>query len=104
MRKKRLDLWTPEENEIGRRLLENSASEAEFLEKLGRNKKSASSHFYYLERRAKVLQRRGETLARSKPGRQATIDDAQCHLVVPRSPTSEFFGDPPPGRSALDRK
>jgi hypothetical protein len=105
--------WTPEEDEIGRRLLEEHASEAEFLEKLGRTKEVARKHFYYVEHRAMVLRRRGEVPVRREPTRQVTIanapsiammDDAQHQLVAPRSLTSEFFGDPPPGRSALDRK
>jgi hypothetical protein len=112
MREKRIP-WTPEENEIGRRLLEENASEAEFLEKLGRTKNAAKDHFYYIEHRAMVLRRRGEIPVRRGPTRQVTIanapsitmmDDAQCQLVAPRSLTSAFFGDPPPGRSALDRK
>jgi hypothetical protein len=105
--------WTPEEDEIGRRLLEAHASEAEFLEKLGRTKEAARKHFYYVEHRAMVLRRRGEIPVRRGPARQVTIpnapsiammDYAQRQLVAPRSLTSEFFGDPPPGRSALDRK
>jgi hypothetical protein len=106
--------WTPEENEIGRRLLAENASEAEFLEKLGRTEKVAKDHFYYAKHRAMVLRRRGEVVpVRRGPTRQLTIanapsiammDDVQRQLVAPRSLTSEFFGDPPPGRSALDRK
>jgi|SRR5271169_98075 len=105
--------WTPEEEEIGRRLLEEHASEAEFLEKLGRTKNAAENHFYYLEHRAMVLHRRGEVPVRDGPTRQVTIadapsitmtDDAQRQSVAPLSLTSAFFGDPPPGRSALDRK
>ena len=105
--------WTTEEDEIGRRLLEEHASEAEFLEKLGRTKEVARKHFYYVEHRAMVLRRRGEVPVRREPTRQVTIanapsiammDDAQHQLVAPRSLTSEFFGDPQPGRSALDRK
>jgi hypothetical protein len=105
--------WTPEEDEIGRRLLEEHASEAEFLEKLGRTKEVARKHFYYVEHRVMVLRRRGEVPDRRGPTRQVTIadapsiamrDDAQRQVVAPRSLTSEFFGDPLPGRSALDRK
>jgi hypothetical protein len=105
--------WTPEQDEIGRRLLEEHAGEAEFLEKLGRTKEVARKHFYYVEHRAMVLRRRGEVAVRHGPTRQLTIanapsiammDDAQRQLAAPRSLTSEFFGDPPPGRSALDRK
>jgi hypothetical protein len=112
MREKRIP-WTPEEEEIGRRLLEEHASAAEFLEKLGRSKNAAENHFYYLEHRAMVLRRRGEIPVRRGPTRQVTIanapsivmlDDAQRQLAAPRSLTSGFFGDPPPGRSALDRK
>jgi hypothetical protein len=111
MREKRIP-WTPGEEEIGRRLLEENASDAEFLEKLGRTKNAAKNHFYYVEHRAMVLRRRGEVPVH-RPTRQVTIanapsivmmDDAQRQLVAPRSLTSEFFGDPPPGRSALDRK
>jgi hypothetical protein len=112
MREKRIP-WTPEEEEIGRRLLEEHASEAEFLEKLGRTKEVARKHFYYVEHRAMVLLRRGEVPVRRGPTRQVTIanapsiamiDDAQRPLAAPRSLTSEYFGDPLPGRSALDRK
>ncbi len=105
--------WTPEEDEVGRRLLEADAGAAEFLEKLGRTREVARKHFYYVEHRAMVLRRRGEVPVRRGPTRQVTIagapnmarmDDAQKQLGAPRSLTSEFFGDPPPGRSALDRK
>jgi hypothetical protein len=112
MREKRIP-WTAEEDEIGRRLLEEHASEAEFLEKLGRTQEVARKHFYYVEHRATVLRRRGEVPCHRGPTRQipiadapsiAMMDDAQRQLIAPRSLTSEFFGDPPPGRSALDRK
>ena len=62
MRKKTIR-WIPEQDDIGRRLLEKDASEAEFLEKLGRTKKAASGHFSYVEHRAMVLRRRGEVPA-----------------------------------------
>ena len=105
--------WSLEENEIGRRLLDKDASEAKFLEKLGRTKKAASGHFSYVEHRAMVLRRRGEIPDRRGSTPQVTIPDApsiammdraQRQFVAPRALTSEFFGDPPPGRSALDRK
>jgi hypothetical protein len=73
----------------------------------------ARKHFYYIEHRAMVFRQRGEIPARRGPTRQVTIanapsiammDDARRQLVVPRSLTFEFFGDPLPGRSALDRK
>lgn len=60
-----------------------------------------------------VLRRRGKVPIRSGPVRQVTIanapsiamtDDAHRQLEAPRSLTSEVFGDPPPGRSALERK
>src|ERR1700732_1110069 len=101
--------WTSEEDEIGRRLFEEHASEAQFLEKLGRTKEVARKHFYYAEHRAMVLRRRGEVPVRRGPTRQmliasapstAIMDDAQRQLTAPRSMTSEFFGDPPPGLSA----
>jgi hypothetical protein len=110
MRERRIP-WTLEEDEIGKRLLEEDASEAEFLEKLGRTKEVARKHFCYVKHRAMVFRRRGEVTVR--PTRQVmiasapsivTADDAQSVLVAPRSLTSEVFGDPPPGRSALDRK
>jgi hypothetical protein len=110
MRGKRFNLWTPEEDEIGRRLFEEHASEAEFLEKLGRTKEVAGKHFYYVEHRAKVLRRRGEVPARRGPTPQVTMADAPSKTMMdhaqraPRSLTSELFGDPPPGHSALDRK
>ena len=99
--------WTPEEDEIGRRLLEEDASEAEFLEKLGRTKKAASGHFSYVEHRAMVLRRRRESTHRVTIANAPSIvvmNDEQRQFVAPRSLTSEFFGDPPPGRSALERK
>jgi hypothetical protein len=105
--------WTPEEEQVGKRLLEEDASATEFVQKLGRTKKAASGHFSYVEHRAKVLRRRGEDRTRRGSTEQMSIadapsiammDDAQRPLVAPQSLTSEFFGDPPPGRSALDRK
>lgn len=112
MRKKTIR-WTPEEEQIGRRLLEEDASAAEFLQTLGRTKKAASGHFSYVEHREEVLRRRDEVHTRRGPTRHMSIADApsiamvenvQLQLVAPQSLTSEFFGDPPPGRSALDRK
>jgi hypothetical protein len=35
---------------------------------------------------------------------QAMIDDAERRSCAPRSLTSLVFGDPPPGRSALDKR
>jgi hypothetical protein len=32
------------------------------------------------------------------------IEDAKRRSLAPRSITSAFFGDPPPGMSALDRR
>jgi hypothetical protein len=109
MREKTFKLWTPEEDEIGRRLFEEHASEAEFLERLGRTKEVAGKHFYYVDHRAMVLRRRGEAPVPRGPAKanapsNAMMDDAQRQLVAPRSLTSELFGDPQPGRSALDRK
>jgi hypothetical protein len=108
MREKRIP-WTLEEDEIGRRLLEEHASEAEFLEKLGRTKEVARKHFYYAEHRAMIFRQRGEVPVRPGPTRQVTITNAPSIAMMDdaqrqRSLTSEFFGDPPPGRSALDRK
>jgi hypothetical protein len=73
MREKRMP-WTLEEEEIGRRLLEEHASEAEFLEKLGRTKKVVEAHFYYVDHRAEVF--RGEVSVRPGPTRQVTIVSA----------------------------
>jgi hypothetical protein len=93
--------------------LDEEASEAEFLEKLGRTKKAASGHFSYVEHTAMVLRRRGEVPVRREPTLLVTIanapsivvmNDEPRQFVAPRSLTSEFFGDPPPGRSALERK
>jgi len=112
MREKRIP-WTLEEDEIGKRLLEENASEAEFLEKLGRTKEVARKHFYYVEHRAMVFRRRGEVPVRRGPLRQVMaarapgiviMDQTPRVFVASRSLTSEVFGDPPPGRSALDRK
>jgi hypothetical protein len=108
MRKKTFKLWTQEENEIGRRLFEEDASEAEFLERLGRTKEVAGKHFYYVNHRAKVLQRRGEAPLHCGPTAnapsKAIMNGVQRQSAAPRSLASELFGDPQPGRSALDRK
>jgi hypothetical protein len=105
--------WSLEENEIGRRLLDKDASEAKFLEKLGRTKKAAIGHFSYIEHRAMVLRRRSEVSSARGELRQMTMAGAPSMVgmsetrrvrLTPRSLTSEFFGDPPPGRSALEGK
>ena len=93
--------WTPEENQIGRRLLEEDASEARFLETLGRTKKAAIGHFSYLEHRAMVMRRRDEMRITSAPNTVRMKETAR-DPVTPRSIVSELFGDPPPGRSALE--
>jgi hypothetical protein len=51
--------------EIGRRLVAEHASEAEFLEKLGRTKKATTTDFYCVEHRAMVFRGRGEIPVRS---------------------------------------
>jgi hypothetical protein len=59
--------------EIGRPLDEEHASEAEFLEKLGKTKKATTTHFYYVEHGAMVFRGRGEIPIRSGSTRQVMI-------------------------------
>jgi hypothetical protein len=74
--REKTSIWTAEEEEIAKQLLEDRASNAEFLEKLGRTKKAASGHFYYVEHRATVLRRRGQIPVRREPTRQVTVANA----------------------------
>lgn len=53
--------------------------------------------------RASVRAYRDLTIRSSRPAHEL-IEEAQQRALAPRSLTAEFFGDPAPGFSALDRR
>lgn len=114
--------WTPQDEELAKKLLEARATEAEFQEKLGRSKAASYAHFYYLKHgdknrpdRIRLRPSRGKNivgeegasadvvLSYARPAVQL-LEEAKQRLLAPRSITAMLCGDPPPGYSALDKK
>lgn len=56
-----------------------------------------------MRNRTGVRSYREQIISSSRPTSEL-IEEAQQRALAPRSLTSEFFGDPPKGWSALDRK
>lgn len=58
---------------------------------------------WFQRHRTGVRAYREQTISSNRPTCEL-IEEAQQRAMAPRSLTSEFFGDPPKGWSALDRK
>jgi len=112
MRKKAKD-WTDEETELARALMERGASDEEFLEKLGRSRSASYYRLRYVDLpavrgsasskyRSNEPGPRGAYKNRDIPAEMAR--DAEQRLIAKRTLTQAFFGDPPAGHSALDKK
>lgn len=58
---------------------------------------------WFQRHRAGVRAYREQTISSNRPTSEL-IEEAQQRALAPRSLTSEFFGDPPKGWSALDKR
>lgn len=57
----------------------------------------------WFKHRTRVRSYRESTISSSRPTAEL-IEEAKLRATAPRSLTAEFFGDPPKGWSALDRR
>jgi hypothetical protein len=93
--------WTSEQDNLAASLIAQNASKQEFYEKVGHSKGAAYSRMRAIGRSI-IRQRRTRTMERTStrptPGMLADAERReQLKLTV-------WFGDPPPGYSALDRR
>jgi hypothetical protein len=114
--------WTPEHDAIALEMSAADASIEDIATRLGRTKKSVSGHLRWLrlppERQAlESSRRRGgdKPLPQFNQRRVAQVpadfvpvsvlqERDQRNALMPRSITAFIFGDPIPGRSALDQR
>jgi hypothetical protein len=94
-------IWTPERVASLRRLMAERARPNEIASALGVTEAQVSTKIALLRHIERTAA--GNT-ARATP--QSVIDEreARAEAAWRRNQTQEFFGDPPPGYSALDRK
>lgn len=107
----RTDIWTIEQEYLAKQYAH--ASSLEFIEKVGKTKAAANSHFYYSRYIQKTTKKQRKEHQCKRRSRQAVvisnapnrkmIEDAKQRLIAVRSLTAIICGDPPPGYSALDR-
>lgn len=108
--------WTEEENTILRRMKRDCRPLDEIMARLGRSRKSVSSHWaslnYTQARREQLAHRRlmnkreknGET-ERSEPSVPPEVwAEREARLSAPITITGFVFGDPPRGFSARERR
>ncbi len=103
--------WTDEETERARKLLDAGADDATFRAELGRTKGSAKSRVAWIKLkesgRRTTRENRKDPDSR-RPERmvvpQQLWDEAARRSSAPNSLTGSFFGDPPQGFSALERR
>lgn len=97
-------LWTTEQTDLARQMIERGEDEAAFLTQLGRSKKSAI---------ARVDRLKDRPMTRACPniptsGRVEVPDhvkiEASQRAAAPRSLTAILCGDPPVGYTQLDRR
>jgi hypothetical protein len=114
--------WTPEHDTVAREMSAADASIEDIASRLGRTKKSVSGRLRWFRlspaRRAfENSRRRGgdKPLAQINQRRVAQVpadfvpdsvllERDQRNALMPRSITAFIFGDPIPGRSALDQR
>jgi hypothetical protein len=120
----RSGLWTDEETAILRQMMAAARSLPEIMEKLQRSKYSIKERWRWINHTEehKILRRKqinlnrhirsqfgtGASFARNVPAREipedVTSNRAARINAGPRDLAGAFFGDPPRGFSALDRK
>lgn len=109
---KRADAWNDQDTALAAKLIAAGSDNATFLNVLGRSKRSARERLRYI----KARKPHSERSMRSSPNihcrdyskrvdvPDAVIQAAVLRQLAPRSITALFFGDPPTGYSALDRR
>lgn len=113
--------WTLEETQELLRLQAEGFHIPALAEKLGRTEISVRERIRWLGKTEEQKERRREQINLTRNGRSAVsafdhavmsskrapderIEERNYRLSLPRTLTSQFFNDPPPGYSALDRK
>jgi hypothetical protein len=113
--------WTLEETEELHRLMAEGYMIPALAEKLGRTEISVRERIRWLGKTEEQKEQRRRQISVTRNGRSAVaafdhavmsskrapderIAEREHRLAQPRTLTSRFFGDPPPGYSALDRK
>jgi|SRR5687768_1318685 len=115
--------WSPDELETLHRMLAEKKTPKEIAEVLGcvRSRvdsrirlerktpeqrladKKKKAKWFQMNRAGCARSYRDSTISSSRPASEL-IEEAQQRALAPRSLTAEFFGDPPKGWSALDRR
>lgn len=102
----RTDIWTKEQECLAKQYAH--ADSLEFIEKVGKTKAAANSHFHYIKYPEKQKRKRKrhtrEQYVSIKAPNTEMIKDAERRKLAVRSLTATICGDPPPGYSALDKK
>ncbi len=102
--------WTAEETDRARQMLAAGADNATFVKELGRTKYDAKARMKTAKYQSQGIPRpRNCADPHSRiAGRlvvpQELLEEAARRSSAPKSITASFFGDPPQGYSALDRK
>jgi hypothetical protein len=104
--------WSSEDEALAKELMAQGASEVLFLEKLGRSKAAAHTHFYYKAGKRPYRVRVRPSLAPvggtdvhvSARPTDELLEDAKRRALAPRDITAQLMGDPPRGYSALDKQ
>ena len=92
-------LWTPEELKTARRLMDEGASNEEFISAIGRTRHACWGKLQYENTKMPTMQKVNS--ARPKP---EMLADAYQRAATLRTITAFVLGDPAPGHSALDRR
>lgn len=97
-------VWTPRMWQRAQDMRRDRMSTAQIAEVLGLDVKQVAVKFYNQGYRSSGTRTTGNaTNNRASPEAMAERE-ARTAAASRRSQTAEFFGDPPPGFSALDRK
>ena len=115
------NFWSPDELETLHRMLAENKTRVEIAEALGCararidgrirfERKTPEQRLEEKKRKAEwfrhrtgIRSYREQTISSSRPSYEL-IEEAKLRAMAPRSLTAEFFGDPPKGWSALDRR
>lgn len=113
---KQMNRWTKADTDRAREMIASGAPDIEFINVFARTRNAACSRVAYADdpevrRLTRVRARKGRAGASNViagQGRSVVPEhvqiDADRRRSLDRSLTGAFFGDPPPGYSALDRR
>lgn len=102
---RRRKVWTPEQDAIALRLLQEDAPESRFRAELGRSKINSQLRHKRLLFQSRAEQaRETKSLGLGLHVPPEAIADRDRRIKAPRSLTALLCGDPAPGQSALDRR